>query len=67
MTFGWGAGPASQPEVNFLSSIGLGVQLRLGEGFFGRIDYAQRLGETPYLQSDAWQDQALLFTLRYAP
>jgi hemolysin activation/secretion protein len=64
---GWDAGPAPQPKVNFLSSIGLGVQLRLGEGFFGRIDYAQRLGETPYLQSDAWQDQALLFTLRYAP
>ena len=64
---GWDAGPAPQPRVNVLSSIGLGLQLRLGEGIYGRLDYAQRLGETPYLQSDAWQDQALLFTLRYAP
>jgi hemolysin activation/secretion protein len=64
---GWNSGPAPQPEVNFLSSIGLGLQVRLGEAFYGRLDYAQRLGEPPYVVSDAWQDQALLFTLRYAP
>jgi hemolysin activation/secretion protein len=64
---GWNSGPAPQPEVNFLSSIGLGLQVRLGDAFYGRLDYAQRLGEPPYVVSDAWQDQALLFTLRYAP
>jgi hemolysin activation/secretion protein len=64
---GWNSGPAPQPVVNFLSSIGLGLQVRLGDAFYGRLDYAQRLGEPPYVVSDAWQDQALLFTLRYAP
>ena len=63
--YGWDAGPAPQPLVNVLASVGLGLQLRLGDAFFGRLDYAQRLGRTPYQVSDMWQDQALLFTLRY--
>ena len=64
---GWDAGQAPQPETNLLSSIGLGLQLRLGEQFYARVDYAQRLGPTPYLVSNSQQDQALLFTVRYAP
>lgn len=64
---GWNSGPAPQPQINFLSSIGLGLQVRLGEDLYGRLDFAQRLGEAPYVVSDTWQDQALLFTIRYAP
>lgn len=64
--YGWNAGPA-QPETNLLYSVGIGMQLRLGEQFYGRVDYAQRLGPTPYLISNATQDQAILFTVRYAP
>jgi hemolysin activation/secretion protein len=64
--YGWDwSGP--QPDVNLLYSIGMGLQLRLGDQFYGRIDYAQRLGPTPYLISNSSQDQAVLFTLRYAP
>lgn len=63
--YGWNTGPAPQPDVNVLASIGLGVQLRLASNFFGRLDYAQRIGRPPYQVSDMWQDQALLFTVRY--
>lgn len=63
--YGWNAGPAPQPEVNLLGSVGLGLQLRVGDNLSGRLDYAQRLGRTPYQVSDMWQDQALLFTVRY--
>lgn len=62
---GWDAGPGIQPEVNVLASLGLGLQLRLGSNFFGRVDYAQRLGRAPYYVTDIWQDQAILFTLRH--
>lgn len=62
---GWDAGPAAQPPVNVLASVGLGLQLRVANHLYGRLDYAQRLGKTPYAVSDMWQDQALLFTLRY--
>jgi hemolysin activation/secretion protein len=64
--YGWNGGPALQPEVNLLGSVGLGLQLRVGENVYGRVDYAQRLGRTPYQVSDMWQDQALLFTVRYS-
>lgn len=64
--YGWDAG-STQPGVNLLYSIGAGLQLSLGEQFYGRLDYAQRLGPTPYLISNATQDQAILFTVRYAP
>lgn len=63
--YGWNAGPAAQPEVNLLGSVGLGLQLRIGDNLYGRVDYAQRLGQTPYQVSDVWQDQAVLFTVRY--
>jgi hypothetical protein len=63
--YGWNGGPAPQPEVNLLGSVGLGLQLRVGESLYGRLDYAQRLGRTPYQVSDMWQDQALIFTVRY--
>lgn len=65
--FGWDAGQAPQPPVNTLGSVGVGLQVRLGEAFQARVDYGQRLGPTPYQLSDAWQDQAVLFTVRYAP
>jgi hemolysin activation/secretion protein len=64
---GWDAGQAPQPQTNLLSSVGLGLQMRLGKQFYARVDYAQRLGPTPYLVSNSQQDQALLFTVRYAP
>ena len=51
--------------MNLLGSVGLGLQLRVGDNLYGRLDYAQRLGRTPYQVSDMWQDQALLFTVRY--
>jgi hemolysin activation/secretion protein len=63
--YGWDAGSGIQPEVNVLASVGLGLQLRLGSNFFGRVDYAQRLGRAPYSVTDIWQDQAILFTLRH--
>jgi hemolysin activation/secretion protein len=63
--YGWNGGPAPQPEVNLLGSVGLGLQLQVGKNLYGRLDYAQRLGRTPYQVSDMWQDQALLFQLRY--
>lgn len=63
--YGWDAGPALQPEVNVLASVGLGLQLRLASNLFARVDYAQRLGRTPYFISDMWKDQAILFTVRY--
>ena len=63
--YGWNGGPAPQPEVNLLGSVGLGLQLRVGDNLYGRLNYAQRLGRTPYQVSDMWQDQALLFQLRY--
>jgi hemolysin activation/secretion protein len=62
---GWNGGPALQPEVNLLGSVGIGLQFRMGENLFGRLDYAQRLGRTPYQVSDVWQDQAFLFQIRY--
>jgi hemolysin activation/secretion protein len=63
--YGWNGGPAPQPEVNLLGSAGLGLQLRIGDNLYGRLDYAQRLGRTPYQVSDMWQDQALLFKVSY--
>lgn len=63
--YGWNGGPAPQPEVNLLGSVGLGLQVRVGDNLYGRLDYAQRLGRTPYQVSDMWQDQALLFSVRY--
>jgi hemolysin activation/secretion protein len=63
--YGWDAGPGIQPSVNVLASVGLGLQLRLANNIFGRVDYAQRLGPAPYSQTSIWQDQAILFTFRY--
>jgi hemolysin activation/secretion protein len=63
--YGWDAGQAPQPEINLLASVGIGLQLRLWNQFYGRLDYAQRLGRTPYTSSDLWQDQAILFTVRH--
>lgn len=65
--YGWDAGQAPQPPVNTLASVGVGVQLRLGNALQARVDYGQRLGPTPYALSNAEQDQAVLFTVRYAP
>ena len=65
--YGWDRGVSPQPTTNVLASVGLGLQLRLGEKFYGRLDYAQRLGRTPYPISDLWQDQAILFNVRYTP
>ncbi|MEB3242338.1 MAG: ShlB/FhaC/HecB family hemolysin secretion/activation protein [Cyanobacteriota bacterium] len=65
--YGWDAGQAPQPNPNLLSSVGVGLQAKLGDRFFGRVDYAQRLGPTPYQNSDVWQDQAVLFSIRYSP
>ena len=65
--YGWDRGVSPQPRTNLLASVGLGLQLRLGDKFYGRVDYAQRLGPTPYAISDIWQDQAILFNVRYTP
>ncbi|MEB3362155.1 MAG: ShlB/FhaC/HecB family hemolysin secretion/activation protein [Synechococcaceae cyanobacterium] len=65
--YGWNAGtaPVNTPRIDLLSSVGLGLQLRMGNNFYGRLDYAQRLGPTPYQATNFWQDQAVLFTVRY--
>ena len=65
--YGWGEGTAPQPSVNTLGSVGLGLQLKLGQQFYGRVDFAQRLGPTPYQSQGYWQDQAVVFTVRYSP
>ena len=64
--YGWDFG-GPQPDVNLLYSVGMGLQLRLGDQFYGRVDYGQRLGPTPYLISNSSQDQAILFSVRYVP
>jgi hemolysin activation/secretion protein len=63
--YGWNAGTASQPDVNLLGSVGLGLQLRMGNNFYGRLDYAQRLGRVPYQTTDIGWDQSVFFSLRY--
>jgi hemolysin activation/secretion protein len=65
--YGWDEGQAPQPVPSVLASVGLGLRMKLGDKMFGQVDYAQRLGRTPYLESDAWRDQAVLFSIRYSP
>jgi hemolysin activation/secretion protein len=63
--YGWNAGTTPQPDVNLLGSVGLGLQLRMGNNFYGRLDYAQRLGRVPYQTTDIGWDQSVFFSLRY--
>lgn len=57
--------PVNTPNIDVLGSVGLGLQLRMGSNFYGRLDFAQRLGPVPYQATNIWQDQAVLFSVRY--
>jgi hypothetical protein len=37
----------------------------MGNNFYGRLDYAQRLGRVPYQTTDIGWDQSVFFSLRY--
>jgi hemolysin activation/secretion protein len=65
--YGWNSSKiaVNTPNIDVLGSVGLGLQLRMGSNFYGRLDFAQRLGPVPYQATNIWQDQAVLFSLRY--
>ncbi|HAC63101.1 MAG TPA: peptide transporter, partial [Cyanothece sp. UBA12306] len=64
---GWNSGVASDPPINELASIGLGLQIQYGKLFNARINWANRLGKEIFLEGSSLQDQELTFTINISP
>lgn len=64
---GWDQGVDTQPSVNTLASVGMGVLLQLGQKVSMRLDYAKRLGEVPYVEGNTLQDDGIIYSVIYTP
>lgn len=63
---GWNNGTSDQPDIQTLVSVGLGLQLRLGNQLSARLDWGiplVNLSDT----NETWQENGLHFQLQFSP
>ena len=64
---GWNSGELSDPPINELASVGIGLQLRYGDFFNARIDWANPLGKDLFQDGNSLQDDGIFFTITISP
>ena len=64
---GWNSGDDSDPPINELSSVGLGLQVQYGDFFNARIDWANPLGKDLFQGGNSLQDDGIFFTITISP
>jgi hemolysin activation/secretion protein len=62
---GWNNSGQDSPEDNNLLGVGLGLQLRLGDRFTGRIEYGVPLIDAGNSDGNSWQEKGLYFSVIY--
>ncbi len=64
---GWNSGNESDPPINELASVGIGLQVQYGKFFNARIDWANRLGRELFQEGNSLQDDGISFTITISP
>jgi hemolysin activation/secretion protein len=62
---GWNNSGQDSPAENNLLGVGLGLQLRLGDKFTGRIEYGVPLIDAGNSEGNSWQEKGLYFSVIY--
>jgi len=62
---GWNSSGKDNPEQNNLLGVGLGLQLRLGDRFTGRLEYGVPLIDAGESSDRSWQEKGIYFSLIY--
>ncbi|NJM61549.1 MAG: ShlB/FhaC/HecB family hemolysin secretion/activation protein [Oscillatoriales cyanobacterium RU_3_3] len=62
---GWNSSGEDSPKENNLLGVGLGLQLRLGDRFTGRIEYGVPLIDAGNSDGNTWQEKGLYFSVIY--
>ncbi|EAZ90880.1 Surface antigen variable number [Crocosphaera chwakensis CCY0110] len=64
---GWNSGEETDPPINELASVGVGLQVRYGDFFNARLDWANPLGKELFQGGDSLQDDGIFFTIIISP
>lgn len=64
---GWNSSGVEDPEDKTLLGTGVGLQVRLGDKFNGRIDYGIPLIEVTSAEERTWQENGIYFSVIYTP
>ena len=64
---GWNTGDVADPPINELASVGVGLQIRYGDFFNARIDWANPLGKDLFRDGNSLQDDGIFFTITISP
>ncbi len=64
---GWNVEKKDRLENDTLVGMGLGLQLRLGDQFTGRIDYGIALNDIDDRKERTWQEAGVYFSITYTP
>ncbi|MGE5655265.1 MAG: ShlB/FhaC/HecB family hemolysin secretion/activation protein [Actinomycetota bacterium] len=64
---GWNSSNGDKPKHNNLLGAGVGLQLRLGNNFTGRIEYGVPLIDAGDNQKRTWQENGIYFSILYNP
>ncbi|WP_300509998.1 ShlB/FhaC/HecB family hemolysin secretion/activation protein [Crocosphaera sp.] len=64
---GWNSGDLPDPPINELGSVGIGLQVRYGDFFNARIDWANPLGKDLFQGGNSLQDDGIFFTITISP
>ncbi|MGL5058492.1 MAG: ShlB/FhaC/HecB family hemolysin secretion/activation protein, partial [Microcoleus sp.] len=62
---GWNSSGQDNPKENNLLGVGLGLQLRLGDKFTGRLEYGVPLIDAGNSNGNTWQEKGLYFSVIY--
>lgn len=62
---GWNNSGEDSPKDNNLLGVGLGLQLRLGDKFTGRLEYGVPLIDAGNSDGNTWQEKGLYFSVIY--
>ena len=64
---GWNSGEESDPPINELASVGIGLQVQYGDFFNARLDWANSLGKDLFQEGNSLQDDGIFFTITISP
>jgi hemolysin activation/secretion protein len=63
--YGWNSSGQDSPTENNLLGVGLGLQLRLGDKFTGRLEYGVPLIDAGNSDGNTWQEKGIYFSVIY--
>lgn len=64
---GWNSGEETDPPINELASVGIGLQVQYGDFFNARLNWANSLGKDLFQGGESLQDDGIFFTIKISP